>query len=67
MQFFETYYYANVIHNVLSEPFAYLRHLNDWHENIQEELFTAPFSKWSVLHSLWCSPRKRSHGIGWES
>ncbi len=32
MEFFETYYYANVIHNVLENTWPYLRNLNSWRE-----------------------------------
>lgn len=52
MEYFETYYYANVLHNVLDEPFEYLRSLHSWHEDRQGELFLKSFPKWSVLHDL---------------
>lgn len=50
MEFFETYYYANIIHNVLSDMFEYLRNLHSWHEDREVSLFLSPFSKWSILH-----------------
>lgn len=52
MQYYETYYYANIIGNLLADPFAYLRKLHEWHEDRQAELFTASFPRWSVLHSF---------------
>lgn len=52
MRYFETYYYANVIDNVLSEPFAYLRHMNSWHEDREATAFLNPFSRRSVLHDF---------------
>lgn len=52
MRYFETYYYANLISNLLSEPFAYLRHLNSWHEDREAALFLAPFPKFSLLHDF---------------
>ena len=52
LQYFETYYYANVIHNILSDPYAYLRGLHEWHEDRQGDLFLRRFPKWSALHSF---------------
>lgn len=50
MEFFETYYYANIIHNVLGDMFEYLRNLHNWHEDREVSLFLSPFPKWSILH-----------------
>lgn len=52
MAFYETYYYANVIDNILKDTEPYLRNLNDWHEDREESLFLTPFPKWSLLHDL---------------
>src|SRR5690349_1921624 len=52
MHYYETYYYANVIHNILSDTEPYLRNLNDWHEDREASLLVAPFSKWSLLHDF---------------
>ena len=52
MEFFETYYYANVVHNVLDNTMAYLRKMNDWQEDREISLFLQPFPKWSVLHNF---------------
>lgn len=52
MEYFETYYYVNVIHNILSDPFEWLPNLHQWHENNPERLFSPPFNKWSKLHDF---------------
>ena len=52
MRYYETYYYVNIIHNVLEDPFSYLRGLNNWHEDREQELFRPVFPKWSLLHDL---------------
>jgi hypothetical protein len=52
IEFFETYYYANVIHNVLKDTSAFMRSLHEWHEDQAASLFLPPFQKWSVLHSF---------------
>ena len=52
MEYFETYYYANVVHNVLDDPIDFLRNLNNWHEDREVSLFLRPFQKWSVLHDF---------------
>lgn len=51
MKYFETYYYANIVHNILDDPMDFLRNLNEWHED-QESMFLQPFPKWSVLHNF---------------
>ncbi len=52
MEYFETYYYANIVHNILNDPMEYLRNLNNWHEDQEIGLFLQPFPKWSVLHEF---------------
>lgn len=52
MAYFETYYYANIVHSVLDSPMGYLRNLNNWHEDREAGLFLQPFPKWSVLHEF---------------
>jgi len=52
MEFFETYYYANVIHNVLENTMDHLGSMNSWHEDREVSLFLQPYSKWSVLHDF---------------
>jgi hypothetical protein len=52
MAYYETYYYANIIDAVLKDTQAYLRTLNDWHEDREAQLLLTPFPKWSLLHDL---------------
>jgi len=52
MEYFETYYYANIVHNILDDPMDFLRNLLNWHEDQEESLFLQPFPKWSVLHDF---------------
>lgn len=52
IEFFETYYYANVIHNILIDTSAFMRSLHEWHENQAAALLLPPFQKWSVLHNF---------------
>lgn len=49
---FETYYYANIIDNILDDPQPYLVSLHPWHEERRAQLFLPPFNKWSVLHDF---------------
>jgi hypothetical protein len=51
MRYYETYYYANIVHNVLNDPFPYLRNMLNWYED-GEQLFLRPFPKWSLLHDF---------------
>lgn len=52
MEYYETYYYANIIHNILVDQFEYLRNMHNWHEDREVDLFLQPFPKWSVLHDF---------------
>lgn len=52
MRYFETYYYANIVHNVLGDTMDFIQNLNSWHEDQEVALFLRPFNKWSVLHSF---------------
>ena len=52
MRYFETYYYANVVDEMLTDVEPFLVNLNNWHVDRKEELFVRPFSRWSVLHDL---------------
>lgn len=52
MKFFETYYYVNIIHNVLDNTMDFLLNLHSWHEDREAGLFLHPFPKYSALHSL---------------
>jgi HNH endonuclease len=51
MRYYETYYYANIVYNVLRDPFPYIRHVHSWYED-RERMFLTPFPKWSVLHDF---------------
>lgn len=51
MRYYETYYYANIIHNVLNDPFPYIRHVHSWYED-QELKLLQPFPAWSALHDF---------------
>ena len=51
MRYYETYYYANIVHNVLDDPFPYIRHVHSWYED-REAVFLRPFPKFSILHDF---------------
>ena len=52
IKYFETYYFANIINNILREPFHYLRSLNDFFGDENYRNFLSPFPKISALHSF---------------
>jgi len=52
IKYFETYYFANVIKNVLDEPFAFLRTLDEFFGENNQLSFIEPFPKVSRLHSF---------------
>lgn len=52
MQFYETYYYANIVHNVLTDPFPYIRIVHAWYEDRESEVLLPPFPKWTRLHDF---------------
>jgi hypothetical protein len=52
IRYFETYYFANIINNILREPFAYLRSLNDFFGDENYRNFLVPFPKISALHNF---------------
>jgi HNH endonuclease len=49
---YETYYYANVVRNILSDQFAYVRHLNDFYGDGKEVIYSSPYERFSALHSF---------------
>lgn len=49
-KFYQTYYFANAITNILRDQFGYLRDLNDFYGDDQYLAFVRPFSKYSALH-----------------
>lgn len=46
----ETYYFANIVNNILQDPFLYLRSLNDFFGEDNYKGFLEPFPKTSRLH-----------------
>lgn len=54
MEFYETYYYANIINNILMDPFPYIRNIHEWYEDNEVEVFLPPFPKWNRLNQF-CS------------
>lgn len=52
IRYFETYYFANIVNNIISEPFNYLRSLNDFFGDENYRNFLTPFPKVSVLHNF---------------
>lgn len=51
-RFFATYHYASVVHNVLSDRFAYLRSLEGFHCDGAYLELAKPFPKYSAFHSF---------------
>jgi hypothetical protein len=49
---YETYYYANAIRNILSDQFAYLRHLHDFYGDGRQVRYTCPYPRFSAFHSF---------------
>lgn len=52
LTYYETYYFANVVKNVLEDQFSYLRNLDDFYGDDRYLAYTAPFSRFSALHSF---------------
>lgn len=52
MRYFETYYYAQAVVNILGSTFDYLRSLHSWAEDNEHYLFCRPFPKYSRFHSF---------------
>jgi len=50
LQYYNTYYFANLIHNLLLAPFDYLRSLDEFFGDLQYEKFLPNFPKFSSLH-----------------
>lgn len=49
---YETYYYANVIRDVLSDRLAFIRKLNDFYGDGRQACFSSPYPRFSALHSF---------------
>jgi hypothetical protein len=54
VRFYETYYFANVVRNILSDRFAFLRTLNDFYGDGRHVTHSRPFPRFSAFHGfLW--------------
>lgn len=51
-EFYETYYFATCIRNILHDQFAYIRHLNDFYGDGNYLSFAEPFPRFSAFHSF---------------
>lgn len=49
---YESYYFCNIIRNVLNNQSAYMRGLNDYHGDGRSIFFEKPFPKWSHFHDF---------------
>ena len=52
MNYYATYYYSNIIENVLRDPFPYVRNLNDFYGDGKLEYMLVPFQKNSTFHQF---------------
>jgi len=52
MKFYETYYYANIVHNVLDDPYAYIRSIHEWYEDNEAALLLPAFPRWNRLQDF---------------
>lgn len=52
LEFYETYYHANIISNIIDDPFEYLRNIHEWYEDNEEAVFLPAFPKNSRLHQF---------------
>lgn len=50
MEYFATYYLANVLHGIVEDPAPYLRHLDAFCGDAATESFYAAFPRFSALH-----------------
>jgi len=52
LTFYETYYFANAIKNVLEDQFAYIRHLHDFYGDGRYLAYAPPFPRFSAFHNF---------------
>jgi hypothetical protein len=52
VRFYETYYFANVVKNILGDPLVYIRRLEDFCGDGREFGFAKPFPRFSALHAF---------------
>ena len=50
MQYWDTYYYCQVVHNMLSDPPPYVRHLEDFFGDLNYTGFLPSYPRWTTLH-----------------
>jgi hypothetical protein len=51
-EYYETYYFATCIRNILHDQFAFVRHLHDFYGDDAYLAFVTPFPRFSALHSF---------------
>jgi hypothetical protein len=49
-RYYETYHFANLIANILEDPFPYIRKLDDFYGDLATYTFLEPFPKYSYFH-----------------
>ena len=52
VRFYDTYYFSNVVKNILDDPFVYIRSLHDFYGEGREFEFIRPFPRFSALHAF---------------
>lgn len=52
LTFYETYYFAHLVKNVLEDRLPYIRQLEDFYGNGRHLAYAAPFPRFSALHSF---------------
>lgn len=52
LTYYETYYFANVVQNVLEDQFSYLRPLDQFYGDLRYLSYTSPFPRFSAFHSF---------------
>lgn len=52
LTYYETYYFANAVKNVLEDQFNYLRHLDEFYGDDRYLSYAASFPRFSALHSF---------------
>lgn len=50
VKFYETYYFCNIVNNIIKDQFSYLRKLDDFYGNGNIFYFINSFKKYSIFH-----------------
>jgi hypothetical protein len=50
--YYSTYYFADIVANVLQDPFPYIRNLGAFCGDLNTQYFLRPFPLWSALHKF---------------